>query len=126
MSDLILSFLTTTLTINRTATGTYVDGRFVPGVASTFTADANIQNSTPDETLRAPEGRRGGELKTVHTAEQLIPSDETAQTKGDSFIYKGNKYEVFSVEDWSDNTDLPHFLSLCEKSDDLTGADDGN
>ncbi len=126
MSDLVHEFETVTLTIKRTATGSYVAGRFVPGVETTFPAIANVQNATPDETTMFPEGRRGGEIKVVYTETELkAPDESVAQTKGDIFDYKGNTYEVHRVEDWSDETDLIHFKVFALKQDDQAGADRG-
>ena len=124
MSDLITSFLTLDLEVTRYEPGRYVKGRYREGASRTFMTKASIQPSTPREITMFPEGRRGGEIKVVYTCDELrIPDEGPNQTKGDTFVYKGNVYEVHKVEDWSDNTDLPHYKSFAFLIDDTRGAD---
>ncbi len=121
----ITDFQNAGLVIKRSSPGEYVEGRFVPGAETEIKVIASVQQASPNEIKMFPEGRRTGELKVVYTEIELIPTNETKQTKGDSFEYKGNIYEVHKVEDWSDDTDLPHFKSFCAKQDDQVGADRG-
>lgn len=121
----ISDFQNAELIINRPGPGEYTDGRFVKGQVLTFKAIASVQQATPKEINMLPEGRRNKEMKVVFTESELIPTDETAQTSGDFFEYKGKTYEVHKVEEWSDETDLPHYKSICIKRDDQEGADRG-
>lgn len=123
-SDLIDSFLTLDLTVTRYGPSRYVKGRYRQGQESTFVTKASIQPASPREISMFEEGRRGGEIKVVYSDKELrIINEGAEQTNADTFIYKGNKYEVHRVEDWSDNTDLPHYKSFAFLMDDAKGAD---
>ena len=126
-ADLINSFFTDKITVTRPGKGRYVRGYYKGDkTPEILQVSVNIQNATPSEITMFPEGRRGGEKKVVYSpVELLIPDEGKGQTKGDTFVYKGNTYEVHGVEDWSDNTDLPHWKCFCLKIDDQKGADRG-
>lgn len=124
--SLIQDFKNATLIINRSATGSYVDGRFVPGPITQLSVDAVVQQATPDEIRLLPEGRRGGEIISVFTEIELKTTDESSkQTKGDSFVYLGKTFEVHKIGNWNTHFGLNHFKSVAVKQDDQTGADRG-
>ena len=89
------------ITITRTAAGSYVSGRYVPGSDENFAANGNIQPMTGIELQQLPEGDREKEVKKIYTAFALQNSDEVTRAGG-------IQYEVQAVEDWT-AFHQPHF-----------------
>ena len=112
----IENFITDTLTITRVTTdGEYVKGVWVGGATTNITVDASVQPMTGRERLLLPEAMRTKETIKVYTKVELFTMLDNQ--KGDKFTWNGKVYKVFSVEDWSHNTDIPHYKSVCEKID---------
>jgi hypothetical protein len=82
------------ITVRRTAPGTYVAGRYVPGSAQNVTVTANIQPLNGKELLQLAEGDRQRQALKVYTAFALENGDEVARADG-------NRFEVQAVEDWT-------------------------
>lgn len=114
------------LSIQRTDTGSYVNGRFVAGALDPFDAIASVQQATPNEIKLLPEGRRDSETITVYTEIELRATDQGPnQTKGDVFVYLNKTWEVHKVENWTTHKKLKHFKSIAVKQDDQEGSDRG-
>jgi len=107
--SLISSFKSTEIEVERYGEGRFVKGRFQKGDLSKMKMLASVQPLSAKEIQLLPEGRRETDSKKVFTSERLFTNDTLAQTSADVLIYKGKKYEVHKVTDWSDHTDLPHF-----------------
>lgn len=118
----IKEFKNADLEIQRTGPGRRVKGRWRSGELDTFDAIAVVVPATPKEIEQFPEGIRGADSKKVFTECELRITDESKQTRGDFFCYKGGTYEVFKVSDWAD-TDLPFYESFAFKQDDQEGRD---
>lgn len=102
----------TTLTIERVAGGSLVNGRWVDGAATTFPLTGSWQPMSGRQREQLPELYR-----TRHTARllcapdqpQLAPVDVAARARQDVVVRQGRRYEVIGVEDWTDHArGVPH------------------
>jgi hypothetical protein len=75
LNGIITSFGAVQLQVTRTSTGTRVQGRYIPGAASTFNVLAGVEPKTGRELKDNPEGKRGDETMTVFSPLRLIPID---------------------------------------------------
>lgn len=89
-----------TTTITRKAAGSYVDGRWVDGAATVYTAAGNVQPLNGRELLQLPEGDRNREYKKMYTA--------FAVQNDDVVTISGKTYQAQNVADWSDHPQ-PHY-----------------
>lgn len=82
----------------RTALGTTVNGRYVPGASTTVALSSNtsVQPQSGEQLKVAPEGRRSDELRAVYTTTEL-----RLRPVPDHVTIGGEQYEVYSVESWS-------------------------
>jgi len=110
------NFITDVLTIKRNSTeGSYVKGVWVDGATNDVTVSASVQPVSGRERLLLPEAMRTKETIKVYTDVELKTMLD--QLKSDRFAYNGKDYEVIIVEDWSHDTDIPHYKSICTKVD---------
>lgn len=79
--------------VTRRGPGQWLDGHYEPGQLETITIDCNVQPLNGREVEQLPEGEREKEQKWVWT--------QTGLVIGDVVCYKGEKYEVQRVEDWT-------------------------
>ena len=86
-----------TIKINRSATGTFTDGKYVAGSKSEVNIRAVVQNTSPDDVLVLEEGKRSTESIKLHTTTDLIALSEADSIIGDTFLYKGKTWEVANV-----------------------------
>jgi len=116
--SLIDSFLTAVLEVTRNdATGSYVDGRYVPGASSQVLVKAVVMNATPKEILLLPKGRQSKNTLKIYSDVELVTNNESSQTQADTFIYLGQAFQVISINNWAQNTDLPHYESMAQLVD---------
>lgn len=101
---------TEAITVTRTAVGSYVAGRYVPGSAQDMDAAGNIQPLTGKELLQLPEGERQRQAKKIYTAFALENGDVV--TRAD-----GIRYEVQAVEDWTE-FNQPHYKARLMRIED--------
>ena len=114
MSNLIESFKNAELEVSRMVKpGRYIKGRFIPGKTKKFKVTASVQQMRPDELLLLPEAQRTREMVKVYSCEVLKTGDEKARLEPDQFPYLGMIFEVHSVGNWVNFTDIPHFKSIC-------------
>ena len=91
------------VTLIRKATGSYVDGHYVEGTASSYVIEANIQPLSGKEILQLPEADRTREsLKVFSTSEIRVNDTVTMSTKN---------YEVQKVADFSVYS-IPHYEAV--------------
>jgi hypothetical protein len=100
MIEVIDSLKTGSYTVTRTAAGSHVAGRFVPGSDSTFSIDAVVQPVRGHELMTLPESRHGEEIKAVFTVTELLLKDKLA-IGDDSFeVFRSEKWEAFGDTHW--------------------------
>ena len=109
----IEDFKTGTIKIRRNnRKGDYIDGRFVPGRSEVIEINASVQSLTGKQVQLLPDGRRETQNLNFFTDIELRVNDQISQTQADVIEYLNKCYEIHTVEDWSQMTDLPHFKSV--------------
>jgi hypothetical protein len=91
----------TAYTVTRYAAGSYVNGRYVRGAASTFTIAASIQPAGEHDVLRLPEGLRDRKTIAIFTTTPLQHASEDAAVS-DRITYLGEVFEVSSIDEWNE------------------------
>lgn len=84
-------------TIQRPATGSYVNGVWVAGAATNVAIMATIQPVTGEDMKTLPEGRRLSDYVKVYTSTEVFPVSETIQ-QPDQLVWRGSTYECISVD----------------------------
>jgi hypothetical protein len=100
LSDAILSLSTGTYTVTRPGAGTWTNGVFVEGTASTFQIQASVQPASARDLLRLPEGERTSDVIAIYTPTELRASSQPDRTLSDRITYRGALYELEHVEFW--------------------------
>lgn len=75
LNGVIAALGTVQLQVTRTATGTRVQGRNVPGPTSTFNVLVGVEPRTGRQLKDNPQGKQGDETMTVYSPTRLIPID---------------------------------------------------
>lgn len=97
-------------TINRTAAGTMVKGKFVnSGAVTPVSILASVQPLQGKDVNLLPEGRKTSQAVWIYTDTQLIPL--TATTNPDILLAFGSEFEVLTVEPWQSNV-IPHYKCI--------------
>lgn len=86
--------------ITRRSLGDWVDGDWVEGSTTTFTAMVNIQPLKPYEILMLPESERTRSWWKVYSADVLRTAKEGSHD-ADEFVWKGDRYKIMKVDDWT-------------------------
>jgi hypothetical protein len=109
---------TGTYTVKRYVAGKWNDeGRFDRGTESTFEVEASVQPLSGNMVKLLPEHRRTAESILIYLEEELRTSKESEKLPADIFVYQGKNFEVFTVKNWSDITDIPHFEVVAVRQD---------
>ncbi len=106
------------LTVNRYALGSYVNGRWVQGsLQNTFSIYASWQPANGDEMQTLPEGRRNSVAYKGYTITQLYTADQKQNTDIDFIVGPDSQeYEVIQVESWNNGLiDHYKFMAVREK-----------
>lgn len=91
------------ITRRRWGAGSYdANGRYVEPSYSDATIRANVQPLSPEDLLRLPEGQRQKKTLTIFTPSDLRVVNDTTKTKADHIIDGGVTYEVYGIENWTD------------------------
>lgn len=105
LNESIDSLATGTYTVTRTAGGSYTDGIFTPGAASTFTITAVIEPATGlqrvtggFEMISQYDGQKTQDVQVVYTRTEL--KTRTGTTGPDKVTFRGRQYIVFRCEPW--------------------------
>lgn len=53
--------------------------------------------------IELPEGVRADSAIIIYTGVQIFNQDDLTSRSADELIYKGNKFECFDVEDWTEH-----------------------
>ena len=93
----------TPVIVERRREGSYVNGRFVEdGSPRRFRLLASVQPARADELQRLPEGRRTSAAIKLYSKERLRTADSPRNIQPDRVEYRGESYQVESVEDWDE------------------------
>lgn len=88
------------VTVERTSTGSFVDGLYVKGAVSTFKTLASVQQPTPNEIQNLPEGERNKDVRKFICAKVVRTTNDRDELIADLILYKSNKYKIISTNDW--------------------------
>ena len=89
----------TKIDINRPATGSYVDGKWVDGAAAVVPILAVVQAPSAKDLLVLPEGLRTNSVIKLHSTSILQGVSEEDESTADRFEYRGRQYMVQSATD---------------------------
>lgn len=89
------------LQVERTSPGAYVDGIYVEGSVSTFYALMSPQQPTPKQLEVLPEGERDKDVMLFISKRTLRTVDDDNNIPADVIIFKGERYRVIQLADWS-------------------------
>jgi len=92
-----------TLTLNRYASGTYVNGHFVQGSLTQDTIEANIQPLTGEQILQLAEADRKKEGWNFFTEDEIRVND--------IIVRNSKNYEVNPVYPYQDQP-IPHYEGI--------------
>ena len=93
------------LTVKRTTGGEFVDGIWVPGAETEFTARYSVQPTSPDDMAMLPEGRRDRQAFTLFGSTALRKA--TDEGNADRVLIYGEWYEVNAHQPWRNGL-IPH------------------
>lgn len=119
----MIDIQTKAVTIIRYSKGEWQDdGTFRKNKEKEFEIEVSAQPLTGNQVKLLPEHRRTAESLTVFTETPLFTSDEANQISADIMVYKGKRFEIFTVKDWSEAMDMPHYECIAIKEDGQGGG----
>lgn len=84
-------------TINRTAPGSYVNGEWVSGSATTVSIMATVQPVSDQDLINLPAGTRSSDMVKIYTATDLYTVEDKGENQEpDRMTWLGNVYEITS------------------------------
>lgn len=106
----------TTISVQRYAAGSYVDGAYVRGAAEApIEALASVQPAPGRDVQRLPEGTRTGETVAIYTSGLALRApDPEAGLEGDLVTIGGRVFRVQLVEDWTGAGNYGRALAVLE------------
>ena len=113
---------TETLTVERYAAGTWVEGVFTKGVQSILNVEASVQPLRGNEIKLLPEHRRTAEAIKIYTETKMRTTDELNQLPADVITHDGKRFEIHKVENWFIGTDIPYYKAIAIKQDGQGGG----
>ena len=96
-------------TFSRTAAGAYVNGTFVPGASTSFSANCSIQSVSDNQIeIKPREGSRwlDGMIAIV---------SESAIQEQDRTTYEGVLYEVIKTNHWPQLAAIAHYEAFAQR-----------
>jgi hypothetical protein len=98
-----------TVAVTRYAAGAHsaTTGDWVEGSTSALSITANVQPMPPERMQLLEEGKRGTAGIILFTDTELRTVSEDDQTSGDRITWKGDEWEVVSIDDFSEGMSLP-------------------
>ena len=81
--------------------GGYVDGLYVKGATTTFKTFASVQQPTPRQLEMLREGERDKNPLLFISKKLLRTTSDRDNIIADIVLYKGNRYKIVSLGDWS-------------------------
>ena len=95
-----------TITVTRRAQGIFVNGRYVPGTASTITVEnCSVQPLNDRELQNLPEGHRTKDMLKLYTPEVLQVAKDP-----DHVTYEGTEFEVQAMANWRPQGNYHRYL----------------
>ncbi len=91
------------ITVKRKAAGAYVNGHYVTGAESNYSALASVQPLSGEEILQLPEADRKRESLKMFTPSEIKVNDTVTRA--------GRNYEVQKVMDFSAHR-IPHYEAV--------------
>lgn len=87
--------------IRDSGAGSYIDGLYVKGETTTFKTFASVQQPTPRQLEMLPEGERDKNPLLFISKKPLRTTSDRDNVIADIVLYKGNRFKIVSVGDWS-------------------------
>lgn len=100
VSEALCSDTAEIMTVER-KTGGYVDGVYTTAAPTTFKILASAQQPTPIQLQTLPEGERDSNPRLFISNKPLKTVDDRDGTPADVVIYKGKRYKIIQLGDWS-------------------------
>lgn len=102
------------LTVTRGAAGQYVDGIWQSGSESSFTIQASVQPTTPNDVQLLPEGKRDRLAYTLYSDTSLRIANDNTQEPGDIVTIDGDSFEAMARRPWQ-NSIIDHHVTIVVK-----------
>lgn len=103
-----------TLTVKRYA-GSYVNGRWVQSLSSTFTIQTSWQPADGRDTETLPEGKRSQQIYKCYPITELFVADPVSGQPADIVTgIDGKEYEVVSCAP-NQNNIINHYKAMCTR-----------
>jgi hypothetical protein len=105
---------TTSITLKRSQ-GSYVNGKWIDGIATSTTIEANVQPTPAKELALLPEADRTKEWITVYSVSEMRTAKEgSGGWTADLIVWKGNNYKVMKSQHWEMGT-LDHYKAMASR-----------
>lgn len=112
-ADLLTLMAGTDLTVTRYGTGPFVNGTYVAGATSTFTALMCVQPANDRDLINQEQAQRSKRWLKGYTDTELNTVITSSSNKADRVSFGGKDFEVQHVEQWPG--DLNHWkVLMCE------------
>ena len=98
------------VTIKRKAPGQFTNGVWQDGAETTFSIEASVQPTTPEDLQSLPESRRMGTSYRLYTDIRLFTVTEKSSNP-DVAVIDGEDYEIAMVSIWQNNI-IPHYKAI--------------
>lgn len=98
--------------ILRKGEGQWVHGRWVDGLETEFTIEANVQPAKGYELIPMPEADRSKDWIKVYSVDRLNSVQEGDAIPADIVIWEGNRYQVYNCKTYRMGV-LDHTKSMC-------------
>lgn len=85
----------------RSSSGAYVKGRWESGSEETIPIKANVQPADGADLERLSEGRRVHETIKIYSTFELRMIDKEKQIQPDVVVWKGKRFLIEHVDNWS-------------------------
>ncbi len=102
----------TPISILRKTEGEWVHGRWVDGIETTLTIEANVQPAKGYELILMPEADRSKDWIKVYCKEVLNTVEEGNGIPADVVVWQGKKYQVFNCKTYRMGI-LDHTKAMC-------------
>jgi hypothetical protein len=87
--------------IQRQASGSYVNGEWIPGSSTPLNITASVQPAKMEDLINLPVGRRLADFIRLYTSTELLTVGEgAAAQQPDLFDWHGHTYQCDSVGMW--------------------------
>lgn len=97
--------------LTREIPGYYLEGEWVPGIASSVPIRASIQPVTGEDQITVPEGRRLVDFIKVYTSTKVFTAAEATGQTSDKIVWQGDIYEAVQV-DVRQMDVIPHYKAI--------------